>query len=285
MWKRPDSKNRREFHWFKLWTSESYSIRQMIRMSGLSRAKLQRIKNRWLAQEPPSGSDHPCVQYGLFDGTYFGKHGCLITLMTSQADTIVASRYVPKESYDHVIALLDDLKEQGLQLRSVTLDGHKHVIRAFQDIWPGIIVQRCLYHIQRQGLSWLRTYPKTLAGRELRELLLHFIPIRTQLQRDGFLDRYAAWRQRWQTFVKSLPWTSVAFKDLKRTMALVENALPNMFHYLGDSKISPTTNRLEGFYSRLKADLQKHRGLSVLHRIGFLKWYCYFKNQKSSNTF
>ena len=55
-----------------------------------------------------------------------------------------------------------------------------------------------------------------------------------------------------------------------------------MFHYLKEPNIPSTTNALEGYYSPLKADYRRHRGLSQKHKIHYLKWYCFFKN---SNTF
>jgi len=41
---------------------------------------------------------------------------------------------------------------------------------------------------------------------------------------------------------------------------------------------------LEGFHSRFKADYRRHRGLSKEHKIGYLHWYCYLKNNGFSNT-
>jgi hypothetical protein len=60
---------------------------------------------------------------------------------------------------------------------------------------------------------------------------------------------------------------------------LINNALPEMFYFLDDAKVGSTTNALEGFHSRLKSDYQRHRGLSKQHRINYIHWYCYFKNQ------
>ena len=43
------------------------------------------------------------------------------------------------------------LKERGLVPRSATVDGNLHVMRILRTLWPGILIQRCLVHIQRQG--------------------------------------------------------------------------------------------------------------------------------------
>ena len=204
-----------------------------------------------------------------------------MNLMDNQ-QALIAERYVDKESYRNVEPWLKTLKESGLSPESVTMDGHIKVLLAFKETWPDIRVQRCLYHIQRQGLQWLRTYPKSEAGKELRKLLLSLCSIRCVKERDAFIQAYRDWMAKYEAFVRSLPWSSVACKDLKRATALITNAMPDMFHYLNDTNIPATTNSLEGFYSRLKADYRRHRGLSQKNKIQYLKWYCYLKN---SNTF
>jgi hypothetical protein len=70
----------------------------------------------------------------------------------------------------------------------------------------------------------------------------------------------------------------IAFKDLRRAMALINNALPDMFYFLDNENIHSTTNALESFHSRQKSDYQRHRGLTKEHRIQYIQWYCYFKN-------
>ena len=154
-------------------------------------------------------------------------------------------------------------------------------MRAIRLTWPRTRIQRCLYHIQREGMRWLRTYPKTQAGRELRSLLRTLCAVKSVKDRNAFINNYRAWIAKYKDFVKALPADNVAFKDLKRAIVLINNALPNMFHYLKERNISSTTNTMEGFYSRLKADYRRHRGLSQQHKIHYLKWYCFIKN---SNT-
>jgi len=53
-----------------------------------------------------------------------------------------------------------------------------------------------------------------------------------------------------------------------------------MFHYLSNPDIPRTTNGIEGYFSHLKNHLDIHRGLTVKHRINFIKWYIYFANAK-----
>lgn len=258
---------------------ESYSIRQLGDLSGYSKSKLHRIKDHWLGQLPKEDLDFSLFKYLLLDGTYFHKKGCLIIVMDVPTQKIIMNAYVDKESYASVYPLLQALHQQGLMPRSVTMDGHRHVIRAIKDIWPHVHIQRCLYHIQREGMRWLRTFPRTQAGKQLRLLLSQLNRIDTAKHQRNFFDSYATWNTQYHGFVKALPNRTVAFKDLKRTMALINNAKTDMFHYLKDPGIVSTTNILESFYSRLKADFRRHRGLSETHKKAYLKWYCYFKNR------
>ena len=60
----------------------------------------------------------------------------------------------------------------------------------------------------------------------------------------------------------------------------MKRALPNMFNYLSNPKIPANTNGIEGFFSHLKNHLDIHRGLTLKHRIDFIKWYIFFSNER-----
>lgn len=201
--------------------------------------------------------------------------------MDAKTQDTISSIYVQKEGFKTTYPWFNKLKEQGLNPYYIVMDGEQSVMKAIRLLWPTTKIQRCLWHIQREGMRWLRTYPKTEAGRELRCLLRTLCAIRSVKERNIFVNSYKKWIVKYKDFVRSLPLSNIAFKDLKRTMVLIKNALPDMFHYLKEPNIPTTTNTLESFYSRLKADYNKHRGLTKEHRINYLKWYCYFKN---SNT-
>ena len=257
---------------------ESFSIRQIAKISRYSESKLKRIKNYWLEQVPNETFNYRTYKYLIYDGTYFHKDGCLISLMNAQDQKIISKIYVKKEGYQNVMPWFAYLKDKGLDPLYVTMDGEQGAMRAVKEIWPEIKIQRCLYHIQREGMRWLRTYPKTQAGQDLRFLLSTLCSIQTVKERDLFIERFYQWLEHYLDFVQSLPTNKVAFKDLKRTITLIKNALPNMFCYLKDPNIHKTTNALESFHSRLKSDYQRHRGLSQEHKIKYLNWYCYYKN-------
>ena len=272
-------------HWFELWITESCSIKLLCRLSGYSRSKLNNIKNYWLEQVPKEQSDYSAIRYMVYDATYFHKEGCLLNLMDAQSKKIIAHLYVVKESFREVYPWFMSLKHQGLNPLFITTDGERSVMRAMRLVWPQSKLQRCLYHLQHEGMRWLRSHPKTEAGRKLRALLARLSSIKTIEDRDIFISDYADWVSRYEEFIRSLPRTTVAAKDLKRTMILINNALVDIFYYLEDNFVHSTTNALEGFHSRLKADYQRHRGLSKEHRIQYFGWFCYFENVSKTNSF
>ena len=187
--------------------------------------------------------------------------------------------YAAKEGMNSAYPWFKGLREQGLNPLVITMDGEQSVMRAIREIWPNTIIQRCLRHIQREGLRWLRSFPKSQAAKDLRSLLKDLCSIRTVKERDRFIDAYNRWCSQYKDFVMSLPNSDKASFDLKRTIVLIDNALPDMFHYINDPNIPHTTNTLESFHSRLKADYRRHRGLTKQHKLSYLNWYCYFKNQ------
>jgi hypothetical protein len=269
----------RRQHWFKLWVMESYSIRQLSKLSRCSAISLTRIKDYWLKQLPEESFEYGSIHYLVFDATYFHKDGCMLNLMDAENQRIIAHLYVHKESFRDAYPWFISLKQHGLNPWVITTDGFQSVLRAMRKVWPQVKLQRCLYHIQHEGMRWLRSYPKTEAGKELRVILSQLSWIKTTHEKNNFITKYSNWLMEYETYVKALPKSTVAFKDLRRTIVLINNAMPDMFYYLEDEKVHSTTNALEGFHSRLKADYQRHRGLSRKHRISYLNWYCYFKNK------
>lgn len=263
---------------------EHYSIRQLSEQSGHSPAKLNRIKNYWLNQTPSEPQNLSLFKYVVVDGTYFHKDGCLVTMMHSPDQNILSNIYVPREGFKTSLQWLKNLKEQGLNPSAFTTDGEQSTLKAIISLWPHAQIQRCLYHIQHEGCRWLRTYPKTTAGKELRRLLLGLPAIQSVKKRDSFVAAYRRWLKQYRSFVLSLPSKIKANYDLKRTITLIENALPNMFHYLMDPRIHSTTNALEGWHSRIKRTYRQHAGLSQKHKIQFLKWYSFFENQQKINN-
>jgi len=124
----------------------------------------------------------------------------------------------------------------------------------------------------------VRRYPKLEASKELREILLALPAVKDKKGREEFIRDFCCWEDRHGRFVLSLPSKDKVYGDLQRTRSLILHALPDMFHYLDDPSIAATTNKLEGYFSRLKEIYRKHRGLSKKRRQNYFAWYINLKN-------
>jgi transposase-like protein len=141
------------------------------------------------------------VSYLIYDATYFHKDGCLLNLMNATNQKIIAHTYVQKESFKDSYNWFMSLKHQGLNPIFITTDGERSVIRAMKLVWPGAKLQRCLYHLQHEGMRWLRTYPKTEAGKELRNILSKLSRIKTAQERDAYVQTYTNWVNKYGGYV------------------------------------------------------------------------------------
>ena len=189
-------------------------------------------------------------QHFILDGTFLQRPSCIVALMDTRTRMIVAGQYgISENSPSQLEKFFEPLIVAGLHPHSFTVDGHPKVIKTIGQLWPQVVVQRCLVHIQRQGLSWCRTSPKTTYARKLRKIFLQITKIRTSVDRTQFLSSVANWESRYGSLISSRRETGYVFSDIKRARSMLLRALPDMFHYLDNPMIPISTNGLEGYFS------------------------------------
>jgi hypothetical protein len=198
--------------------------------------------------------------------------------MNAKDHNVIAGRYkISENSKPQLRTFFEPLIAKGLHPRSCTVDGNPHVIAALKTLWPNIIIQRCLVHIQRQGLMWCRQKPQRPDAKELRDIFLQVPYIKSHEQRDVLLKQIHKWELRWGVFIDAQPERGKVFSDLKRARSMLLKAIPNMFHFLNNPAIPCTTNGLEGYFARLKQHYRHHRGMTPQKRHNYFKWYFHFR--------
>lgn len=195
-------------------------------------------------------------------------------------------RFTDAEHYQEVKEDLDNLIRLGVQLESITTDGHKSLLKAIEKSVPDVLVQRCLVHIQRMCLVWITRYPKHCSGQELRKLVLMLLKIKALNDRLYWISQLNLWHKRHKDYIAEKTYNETTrrycykHKLIRRSYFTIKRALPNMFHYLQNPNIPNTTNGIEDYFSYLKNHLDLHRGLNLKNRINFIKWYIHFPNEK-----
>jgi len=257
---------------------EGYSVRQLVHQSQYSARKLYEMINNQLKQLPPQTAPglRQC-QHLIFDGTFLQRPRSIVALMEACSHTLITGQYgIAENSETQLKAFFQRLIKDGFCPHSFTVDGNPQVIKTIRCLWPDIIVQRCLVHIQRQGLSWCRISPKTSYARELRKIFLQVTRISTMTERDTFLQTVAVWEKMYGAEIRIRRERGHVFSDIKRARSMLLRALPDMFHYLDNPSIPVSTNSLEGYFSRLKTHYRQHRGLIVEKRSNYFQWYFHF---------
>lgn len=272
------------FTWFEKWVSGRHTLYQLSMLSGYSVRTLKRYFHRYLSK-PPLLSVYPSERVNLLvDGTYFSNDLCLVLYRDNTIKFTQLYRLTTGEWYEELKEDLENLLSLQVQIESITCDGHKALLKAIRDVCPGVILQRCVVHIQRMCRIWLTMRPKTVPGLELRAIVSKLHTIKTTQDRDYWIVSLVQWHERHQSFLneKSYQLTTGRYwykhKLVRRSFMVIRKALPDMFHYLDNERVPKSTNGLESFFGHLKGHLTIHRGLSAQHRKNFIQWYLYFKN-------
>lgn len=282
---RPEQKIKNRFVWFKKWVIERQTYQTLSRDSGYSKDTLQRAFYIILDQSPKIKIIKRDKVNLRMDATYFSKF-CLVAYQDSYDGYTQLIRFTDAEHYEEVKEDLENLIRLGVQLESITSDGHKSVLKAIKKSVPDVLVQRCLVHIQRMCLIWITRYPKHTSGQELRKLVLMLLKIKTTNDKLYWISELEYWYQRHKDYISEKTYNEETgrywykHKFIRRSYFTIKRALPNMFHYLQNPNIPKTTNGIEGYFSHLKNHLDLHRGLTLKNRVNFIKWYIHFSNEK-----
>lgn len=217
----------------------------------------------------------------LIDGTY-SSDWCQLNYFDSDLKYLQYFDMVRYENYLDYRMGLKALKKAGLRITSITCDGHKSLLNAIHDVFPGAIIQRCVVHIIRMSIIYLRQKPKYLAAIELKQIVSKLSNINSHEEKELWIKSFLEWEQKYYHFLQEKTEHISGRKRythrlIRRTRTLISHALSNMFYYLDDPKISKSNNGLECRFSYLKNNLRIHRGLSKKHVKSFLSWYAYFK--------
>ncbi len=272
------------FVWFRKWILERQTYKTIQRDSKLSKDTLQKTFYYFLNKAPLTPIIHHDKIHLRVDATYF-KRFCVVCYQDDTLSYTQLFRFSDAERYEEIKEDLSNLLNLGLQIASITCDGHKATLKAIKKIMPTIVIQRCLVHIQRMCLLWLTANPTYEAGKELRGIILMIHRIKTNNDKQYWIQSLLAWEVKFENFLKEKSYKLdtgrywYTHRLIRRSFFTMKRALPNMFCYLDDSNIPKTTNGIESYFGHLKNHLDIHRGLTKNNRINFIKWYVYFRNK------
>ena len=160
--------------------------------------------------------------------------------------------------------------------KMVVSDGGSGCAKALQQTWPKAKHQRCIFHVFCQVRRYTTSRPNTMAGIELYCLAKDLLKIKSNSERETWIQRFIAWVKKYQAFLNEMTVDEQGNKRptheriLKAERSLLKLIKENtLFTYLdkelaADFSAPSTNNRIEGgVNARLREMLRNHRGLSI----------------------
>jgi len=149
-------------------------------------------------------------------------------------------------------------------------------------MFPDIPHQFCLVHIQRRCETLLTKNPETDAGKNLLDLVKLINKIKTQNEKQIFLNWLDRFEKRYEVILKQRTYSGknwwYTHKNLRLAFNTLKSSKNNMFFYLENVNIPKDTNGLEAEFTHLKTKLNMHRGLSKSRRESYVFWYWFLKS-------
>lgn len=263
-------------------------MKQLACQKKLSVSTVRRIIHYWLSR-PPAQARRPLDQatkYLILDGTFLDRRTGIYAIMNAETFRLLKGYYNVQEGSRDLPRIYAELSNEGLKPSVATVDGNPQQIKYLRAVWgPHVTIQRCMVHVVRQGLQWLRRNPKRMDARELKEIFLELQTVTTSTGRDQFLEHFRLWEERYGNGIEaeiarrrhkgSSGWV---FSDLVRARSMLLNALPNLFHYIDNAMVAFSTNALEGYFGFMKERYRRHRGMSEQHRKAYFLWFFHLYN-------
>jgi len=245
----------------------------------VSPATVKRSIHYWLQHPPEPQQPAVGIRNIVCDGTYLEQRTGVYAIMNAQPASLVYAEYGVPEGARQLTSIFQTLANQDVTPQSATVDGNPQQMKYLRRQWPQIIIQRCIVHVQRQGLSWCRRNPKRTDAKHLRKLFLRLSSINTLLEVERFKASLLAWEERFGIAIEQSKVGGWVFSDLVRARSMIVKALPDLFHYVNNPLIPRSTNQVENYFGRLKDYYRRHRGLATHHRDAYFRWYFKLKNR------
>ncbi len=285
VWKNTIVQASNRFIWFKKWALDRQTYKQLSKTSGYSIRSLKSYFHDYLSQAPTLPLYPKETLHLLIDGTYFSNDICLIIYRDSEIKFTQLYRISDGERYEEIKEDLNNLLSLGINIHSITCDGHRAILKAIKNSCKQTIVQRCLVHIQRECRIWLTLRPKSIEGLALLKIVNQLHLISNEQSYQQWIRSLFVWYENHKDYINEKSRSILTgrywykHKMVRKAFVHIKNALPDMFHYLGNDKIQKSTNGLESYFGHLKNHVLLHRGLTTTHRKNFIKWYIYFRNK------
>lgn len=210
----------------------------------------------------------------IIDG-YYVEYGATVLIAQNPLNKVVSWHFTYTENSSTWLTFLNGISTFP---RAVVCDGQKGMLKAIKLRYPGVIIQRCQFHVIHQINLLLTKHPETEAARKLKYLVNQIVLVKIKDDLRTWLLSYKSWYRQYADFIKERTsqekltptgrhkW-HYTHGHLHASHSHLKNALPNLFQYLRDGEIPNTSNRIEGgINAQIQRLIDHHRGTKILQR-------------------
>ncbi len=271
---RPDTRLRHLRRWWRDWLLGYLSLSKLAAQLAVTRRTLTAWFEPFWAEPLP----RPCFldvtdQVLIVDGIQLARAAAVLVGRTLRS--VAGWVFTAGEATNDWLQFTQ--RVQGRPW-AVVLDGRAGLLAAVLLTWPGVLIQRCHFHVLKRARQLLTKEPKLVAGQTIRQLLADLKFVRTRRQKRRWLRAFHRWGKRFDRFLAAktvsaerhrtgrLRWRYTHPK-LRGVRSLVRKVLPHLFTYVRHPAIPRTTNHVEGGLNSTFADLvRRHRGLPLIRK-------------------
>jgi len=220
----------------------------------------------------------------MIDGYHLPSKQVLLVYYESKQDKVIWFSIRDGEKKTYIVEDLRFLRDEMWYwgIKSCSTDGSPSIISALKEVYPDIIHQRCLVHIQRQVKSYISNHPKSQAWKQLKHITNYpvlsnpfLFPIALRVWETTYrfyLNEKSTTQKGWWTYTQ---------QNLRKAHKHIINALPYMFQSAlhNNPSIERTTNKLEWYFWVLTTEwVNEHKWLSNTRLRSFLALWIYKRN-------
>lgn len=272
--KRSDVTQKSHRELYKRWLLSKLTLTDFGIRYGVTRRTLDRWFSPFRNEEIVPNNHLAQSDIFIIDG-YYVEYGATVLIAQNPQNRVVGWHFTYTENSNTWLTFLNSVSSFP---RAIVCDGQRGMLKAIQIRYPGVVIQRCQFHVIHHINLLLTKHPETEAARNLKALVNQVTAVKTKEELKYWLLAYKSWHYQYKDFLKEKTYQEQLTPQGRRkwhythghlhaSHSHLKNALPNLFQYLRFPEIPNTSNRIEGgINSQIQRHIDYHRGTKLLQR-------------------